>query len=42
LTTEYSANGSFFRPHTRSVHMALFKVHASGSCISPSFLWSSY
>jgi hypothetical protein len=20
LTTEYSANGSFFRPHTRSVH----------------------
>jgi len=20
LTTEYPANGSFFRPHTRSVH----------------------
>jgi hypothetical protein len=23
LTTEYSANGSFFRPHTRSVHMTI-------------------
>ena len=22
LTTEYPANGSFFRPHTRSVHEA--------------------
>jgi hypothetical protein len=28
LTTEYSANGSFYRPHTRSVHKAIAGVSA--------------